>query len=186
MTQHFALQNNAADISAKVIFFSVEREPLSAIYLIKKTKSKYNILILLCYTLSNSWILTGRKPRDGCDDDWDGFRNAPCPHYNGTLSSYLVFFFVSYCVPYVWSVRLQLSSLFLVWKFSKWLNASKLFMHIKSLNVKIAQTARVPLKFVKRFKFKSELITYRIMFSPQEKVFFFYFFIKNTCWSPIK
>lgn len=46
-------------------------------------------------------LLIGRKPRDCCNYDWNGFRNAPCSYYYGALTCHLVLFSLSHHLSYV-------------------------------------------------------------------------------------
>lgn len=90
LTQHFALQNNAADISAKVHILRFRMD-------LDMSNSGVSVISYISF-------LTGRKPRDSCNDDWDGFWNASCTHHYGTFPIDLDLFFVPHNIPYVWLV----------------------------------------------------------------------------------
>lgn len=92
LTQHFALQNNAADISAKVLaqYFDPWMWPLN------------HWMKLLVLTIKFHFTLKGRKSRDIGNNVWHGVGYASCSHHYGKSICYLVFVFGSHHVPYVW------------------------------------------------------------------------------------
>ena len=87
LTQHFALQENAADISAKVLLFTVH----------DSETVKYLVVYWICF-----YLFEGRKPRDYGNDDGNVIGNVACSVYLWQPFSHLVLVSLPHCVSHVW------------------------------------------------------------------------------------